>query len=36
VSSALAPALKSMTVLREARGWRRPSGDAPVEATFCL
>ncbi len=36
VSSALAPALRSMAVLREARGWERPSDHAPVKATFCL
>ena len=36
VSSALAPALKSMAVLREARGWRRPSDHAPVKAIFCF
>jgi len=36
VSPALAPALRSMDVLREARGWERPSDHAPVKATFCL
>ena len=36
VSRALAPALRSMAVLREARGWERPSDHAPVKATFCL
>ena len=36
VSPALAPALTSMAVLREARGWERPSDHAPVKATFCL
>ena len=36
VSLALAPALKSMAVLREARGWERPSDHAPVKVTFCL
>jgi exodeoxyribonuclease III len=36
VSPALAHALKSMVVLREARGWARPSDHAPVKATFCL
>ena len=36
VSPALAPALRSMAVLREARGWERPSDHAPVKATFGL
>jgi exodeoxyribonuclease III len=36
VSRTLAPALRSMEVLREARGWDRPSDHAPVKATFCL
>ena len=36
VSPALSPALRSMAVLREARGWERPSDHAPVKATFYL
>jgi exodeoxyribonuclease III len=34
VSPALAPAVASMEVLREARGWERPSDHAPVKARF--
>ena len=34
VSPALAPAVTSMEVLRDARGWERPSDHAPVKATF--
>ena len=36
VSPALEPAVESMQVLREARGWERPSDHAPVKATFSL
>ncbi len=36
VSSALAPAVTAMEVLRDARGWERPSDHAPVKATFSL
>lgn len=36
VSPALEPAVASMQVLREARGWERPSDHAPVKATFSL
>jgi exodeoxyribonuclease-3 len=34
VSPALEPAVASMQVHREARGWERPSDHAPVRATF--
>ncbi|MBV6652042.1 MAG: exodeoxyribonuclease III, partial [Hoeflea sp.] len=30
----LAPALKRIDVLREARGWERPSDHVPVTAHF--
>ena len=36
VSPALESAVKSMAVLREARGWERPSDHAPVKAVFSL
>jgi exodeoxyribonuclease-3 len=36
VSPALEGAVKSMHVLREARGWERPSDHAPVKATLSL
>ncbi len=36
VSPALARTVASMEVLREARGWERPSDHAPVRATFSL
>ena len=36
VSPALEGAATSMRVLREARGWARPSDHAPVEAVFSL
>jgi exodeoxyribonuclease III len=35
-SQALAPAAKSLEVLREARGWNRPSDHVPVSVTFHL
>jgi exodeoxyribonuclease-3 len=35
-SPALAPAARSMKVLREARGWPRPSDHVPVSVTFEL
>ena len=31
---ALAPTARALTVLREARGWERPSDHVPVIATF--
>ncbi len=34
VSPALAPAVTAMEVLRDARGWERPSDHAPVNAKF--
>ena len=36
VSPALGPAVASMEVLRDARGWERPSDHAPVKATLTL
>jgi exodeoxyribonuclease III len=36
VSAALGERVRSMEVLREARGWARPSDHAPVKATFSL
>jgi exodeoxyribonuclease-3 len=36
VSPALADAVKSMQVLREARGWERPSDHAPVKVELAL
>jgi exodeoxyribonuclease-3 len=36
VSRALGPSVTSMHVLREARGWERPSDHAPVKATLSL
>ncbi len=36
VSPVLEPALASMEVFRDARGWERPSDHAPVKAAFCL
>ena len=36
VSPVLEPALASMEVFRDARGWERPSDHAPVRAAFCL
>ena len=36
VSPALADAVKSMRVLRDARGWQRPSDHAPVMAELAL
>ena len=36
VSAALAPALKSMRVIEDARGWEKPSDHAPVIADFDL
>ena len=36
VSPALADAVKSMQVLREARGWERPSDHAPVKVELTL
>ena len=36
VSPALSEAVKSMRVLRDARGWERPSDHAPVMARFAL
>lgn len=35
-SASLAPALADMTVLRDARGWDRPSDHVPVIAQFAL
>jgi len=35
-SANLAPLLRDVTVLREARGWDRPSDHVPVMATFAL
>jgi exodeoxyribonuclease-3 len=36
VSAALADAVKSMHVLRDARGWERPSDHAPVNVELAL
>jgi exodeoxyribonuclease III len=36
VSPALGDAVKSMRVLRDARGWKRPSDHAPVMAELAL
>ena len=36
VSPALGPALVGMEILREARGWERPSDHAPIKVTFSL
>jgi exodeoxyribonuclease III len=36
ISPALETSVRSMEVLREARGWDRPSDHAPVKATFSL
>jgi exodeoxyribonuclease III len=36
VSPVLDASVRSMEVLREARGWERPSDHAPVKATFSL
>jgi exodeoxyribonuclease III len=36
ISPALEGSVRSMEVLREARGWERPSDHAPVKATFSL
>jgi exodeoxyribonuclease-3 len=36
ISPALETSVRSIEVLREARGWERPSDHAPVKATFSL
>jgi exodeoxyribonuclease-3 len=36
VSPALGPAVSAMEVMREARGWARPSDHVPVKATFVV
>ena len=36
VSPALADSVKGMRVLRDARGWERPSDHAPVMAELAL